>query len=322
MLRRTLLGLLAAGAAARPSLAAPRAPRKRDLEGLWTVATYTELERPKELKSLVLAPEDGRAWEAKLATTQGVNIPSDPIGQLDSEFPETGSGLTRIKGELRGSIIVDPEDGKLPWSKEGKALVGIEPRRRRGYDGPEARPHNERCLAAASTGAPILPSEDANVLQILQARDHVVVLTEKYHDARIIRLGGAPAPRAVHSWLGESVGRWEGNTLVVETQGFRPGLSDHGDNLTLSGDSQVTERFTRVAADEILYAFTVTDPALFSRPWRGELAFKPSPGAIYEYACHEGNYSLTNILAAARLGRQPEPKAAAPAPAKAVGAAP
>jgi hypothetical protein len=315
MLRRTLLGFLAAGAAARPSQAAPRTPRKRDLEGLWTNATYTELERPKELKGLVLAPDEGRAWEARLAKTQGVNIPSDPVGQLDSEFPEAGSGLTRIRGEMRGSIIVDPADGKIPYSKEGKALVGIEPRRRRGYDGPEERPDNERCLAAASTGAPILPSEDANVLQILQTRDHVVVLTEKYHDARIIRLAGAPAARGPRSWLGDSVGRWEGNTLVVETQGFRPGLSGHGDTLTLSGDAQLAERFTRIAVGEILYAFTVTDPALFSRPWRGELIFKPSPGAIFEYACHEGNYSIVNILAAARLGRQPEPKKAATAAA-------
>jgi hypothetical protein len=320
MLRRTLLGTLVAGAAGAASAApkAYRAPRTAygapQLEGLWTAATYTELQRPDAFKALITTPEAARAWEAKLAKTGGVNVPSDPLGQAQSEFPETGAGLSRIRGEIRTSHIVDPPDGQIPWSAAAKKDLHIGERGWRTYDDPEARPHNERCLAAASTGAPILSSEDANVLQILQTRDHVAILTEKYHDVRIIRLPGAPAMRGPRSWLGESVGRWEGETLLVATDGFPPGVIEHGDDLYLSGQSRVEERFTRIADGEIFYAFRVSDPYLFSRPWRGELVFKTSAGAIFEYACHEGNYSLTNILAAARLGRQPAPKAAAAAP--------
>jgi hypothetical protein len=316
MLRRTFFGALLA-AAATPALAAKpyRAPRTAygapQLEGLWTNATYTELERPKEFATLTTTPDEARAWEAKLSKTGGVNIPveKDVVGQAQSEFPETGSGLSRIRGEIRTSHIVDPPDGQIPWSEAAKKDLRIGDFGRFRYDNPEERSHNERCLAAASTGAPILSSEDANVMQILQTRDHVVIFTEKYHDARVIRLPGAPTMRGPRSWLGESVGHWNGETLVVVTDGFPDHLvMAHGDDLFLSAKSRVDERFTRIAPGEILYEFTVTDPYLFKQPWRGEMVFKTSPGAIFEYACHEGNYSLPTILTAARLGRQPERK--------------
>jgi hypothetical protein len=324
MHRRTFLTLTLA-AAAGPALAVQkpyRAPRTAygapELEGLWTNATYTELQRPEGLKGPTATPAEAQAWEARLSKTGGVNIPpaADRLGQAQSEFPETGSGLSRIRGEIRTSHIVDPPDGQIPWTEAAKRDLRIGQHGGRGYDNPEDRPHNERCLAAASTGAPILSSEDANVLQILQTRDHVVVLTEKYHDARIIRLPDAPARRGPQSWLGDSTGRWEGETLTAVTEGFPPGVIEHGDDLYLSGQSRVEERFTRISAGEILYEFTVADPYLFARPWRGEMVFRASPGAIFEYACHEGNYSLTNILAAARLGRQPERK---PAPTQTAG---
>src|SRR5687767_11602472 len=149
MLRRTLLAALAAGAPWTPAVAAPRKDRLRkpwgvpDLEGVWTAASYTELERPDELKSLIVSPEDARAWEAKLAVTGGVNVGPDPLGQATSEFPESGSGLMRFNGEIRGSIIVDPADGKLPYSEAAQKRLGIgKHRRRRGYDDVEARPQN------------------------------------------------------------------------------------------------------------------------------------------------------------------------------------
>jgi len=315
---RAMLLALAVSLAASAGSAADkpyRAPRTAfgapQLEGVWTNGTYTQLERPKEFKALAASPAEAKAFEARLATTGGVNIPreADTLGQADSEFPETGPGMTRIRGEIRTSHIVEPADGKIPWTEAARKRLHIDEHGWQSYDNPEQRSQNERCLAAASTGAPILSSEDANVLQILQTREHVVVLTEKYHDARIIRLPGAPAPQGPASWLGDSVGHWEGDTLVATTGNLRAGVTEHGDDLALSAETRVDERFTRIAPGQILYEFTVTDPSLFSRPWRGEMLFTTSPGRWFEYACHEGNYSIVSILQAARLGRQPESKA-------------
>jgi hypothetical protein len=308
--RRRFVCALAGSAIAGPAAAARpyRAPRTRfgapDLEGTWSCASFTTLERPDELKSLVLSPAEAAAWEGKLGKTHGLNIPNDPVGQLESEFPETGGGLARIRGQVRSSWIIDPPDGKIPWTEAAKKALHVGSHGWRAFDNPEDRPHNERCLAAASTGAPILSSEDANVLQIVQTPEHVVILTEKYHDARVAPLGAAAARSP--SWLGDSVARWEGDTLVVRTGNFRAGITDHGDDLFLSDRSRVDERFTRIGPREILYEFAVTDPALFTQTWRAEMLFNASPGALFEYACHEGNYSLPTILQAARLGNQPK----------------
>jgi hypothetical protein len=240
---------------------------------------------------------------------------------VESEFPETGTGLARVRGEIRSSWIVDPPDGRLPWTDGARKALHIGGGASwRSFDNPEDRPFNERCLAAASTGAPILSSQDANLLQILQTPSHAVILTEKYHDARIVPLG--PTAAGPRSWLGDSQGRWEGETLVVHTENLRPGVIDHGEDLLLSDQSRIDERFTRIAPREILYAFTVTDPALFTRPWRAEMVLTASDGAVFEYACHEGNYSMFNILTAARLGRQPDRRSQGPLrPAAASGGA-
>jgi hypothetical protein len=311
--RRRLLAPLAALALGVPARAAPRAyraPRTAwgapDLQGLWTNASYTELERPKELATLALTPEAARAWEARLAKTGGVNVPKDPLGQAQSEFPEAGSGLARVKGEIRSSLIVEPDDGRLPYRPEVKAR--IEALYKGHYDGPEERPQQERCLTAPNAGAPIVTAADTNLLQIVQTPSFVVIVSEKYHDARIIPLGGGPPPRdAPRSWLGEARGEWQGETLVVRTAGFRDDLIQRDDGFYLSGAAEVAERFTRTGLREIFYAFSVTDPALYTRPWRGEYVFYPAPGMMFEDACHEGNYSLPSILSAARQGNQPGP---------------
>ncbi len=314
-------GLLLAG----PAMAAPRPKALRkpwgapDLEGAWSSASYTELERPEQLKSLVVSPEDAKAWEAVLAKTGGVNVPSDPLGQAQSEFPESGSGLMRINGEIRGSMIVDPADGQLPYSDEALKRLGMgKHRRRRGYDNVEERPQNERCLTAGTGGVPLIAEADANVVEIVQTRDAIVIVGEKYHDARVVRLTGSATPGLPTSWNGESFGRWEGDTLVVETTRFRPGDQLRSDGFYLSGEAKVTERFRRTGPGEISYIFTVDDPATYSRPWRAEVVFGPAPGRMFEYACHEGNYALTSILAAARQGNQPSPTppATPAAPAK------
>lgn len=313
MLGLALLGLAdLASAREKPALR----PASAALDGLWTGASFTELERPDELKALVLTPEQAHAWETRLRPSGGVNVGSDELGQGTSEFPEAGSGLLRVRGEIRSSIIVEPADGKLPFSTAAKADLGIEPRRRRGYDNVEARPQDERCLSSDTGGAPSIPTADANVIQILEAPGYVVILAERYHDARIVRLDSERSPHSPPSWIGDSTGRWEGSVLVVETSNYRPGLTKGGDRLTLSPTTRVVERFTRTSATEIHYEFTVSDPYLYTQPVKGEYVFGPAT-ALFEYACHEGNYSIVNILTAARLGLQDPPKdvpAASPKP--------
>lgn len=305
MVRGRLIGLAAAGLFV--GLAAQAATRpSTSLEGLWNGASFTELERPDEFRTLVITEAQARAREKKLGPTGGVDVGKDELGQGTSEFPESGTGMLRVGGQVRSSVIVDPSDGKLPLSKAARAQLGIEPKRRRGYDNVEARPQDERCLTADPAGAPTLPSADANVVQIVEAPGYVVLVAERYHDARIIPLDRPRDPHAPPSWAGDSVGHWEGGVLVVETANFRPGLTKRQDNFYVSPRTRVVERFRRIAPDRIHYEFSVTDPDLFTQTWRGEYEFAPA-SAIFEYACHEGNYSLVSILEAARLGRQDEP---------------
>ena len=168
------------------------------------------------------------------------------------------------------------------------------------YDHVEERPTDERCLTARGAGAPILNSPDTNTIQIVQTPGDIVIVSEKNHDARIIRMDGkAPAPWEPRDWMGVSVGRWQGRVLVVETTGRRAGLTRTG-GLTLSGAGRVVEAFERTGPAEITYRFTVEDFSLYTRAWRGEMVFRPAGGLLYEYACHEGNYSLPSILSAAR----------------------
>jgi hypothetical protein len=292
--------LLGAAGAAR---ARTRAFDPRDLSGMWDSATYTLLQRPKELPRLVLTPAEADAYEAPRRKLHGfLPAAEGEVGQNESEFPDRGSGLLRVKGEIRASMIVEPADGQLPYTAAAKKLQ-IAGREIVTLDNPEERGIYERCLTTPSSGAPMIPAQDANVLQFLQTKDALAIVCEKFHDVRIIPLGAGAkteaAARPVPSWLGTSVGRWSGDTLVVETTGLRPGVTPR-DRFWLSGEARITETFTRTGAGEILYGFTVDDPGLYTRPWRGELAFKPASGLIYEYACHEGNYGLPDILRAAR----------------------
>ena len=304
--RRRFLTLLAA-APAFPALAkspAPAAPT-RDLSGLWTNASYTHLQRPKAFKGLIATPAEAEAYESPRRRLHGeLSDPErDVLGQNESEFPDNGPGLARIKGEIRTSWITDPPDGRIPWSDDGKKRVDA-------YAGPdlyenvEQRDTDERCLTSSSATAPLINTHDANVMQFVQTPDAVVIVGEKIHQARIIRLGdpaSPPDPReaGIPSWNGVSVGRWEGATLMAVTTRLRPGLTRLDDDVFLSERSRVVERFTRTGPSEIAYAFEVTDDSLFTRTWRGEATFRPAT-AIYEYACHEGNYALPSILSAAR----------------------
>lgn len=285
-----------------------------DFTGTWTNAWYTQLQRPKEFKALIATPEEAEAYEAPRRALNGMMVAKDDVlAQAEAEFNDMGPGLARIRGEIRSSWITEPADGRVPWRDDMKKALRIGEPRIEEYDHVEQRPSDERCLTARGAGAPILNSPDTNLIQVVQTPDHVVIVSEKNHDARIVRLGAAIGPVAPGGWMGASVGRWEGATLVVTTQGFRSGLT-RTNGYTVSDKARVTERFMRTGPREITYLFEVEDPSLYTQVWRGEMVFRKEDALMYEFACHEGNYSLPGILAGAR---QAEQAAAAGAPAAA-----
>jgi hypothetical protein len=215
--------------------------------------------------------------------------------------------VVRVKGEKRTSIIIDPPNGKMPGmtSEAQKRNAERMAAFRRGgaggggmADGPEMRPLGERCILSfgSSAGPPMLPSMYNNNYQIVQSKDRVVILVEMVHDARVVRIGGQHLPSNVRLWMGDSIGHYEGDTLVVETTNFNRGQNFRG----ASENLKVTERFTRAAPNQLVYQFTVEDPTTFNQPFTGELNMNATPDNLYEYACHEGNYALPGILAGAR----------------------
>jgi hypothetical protein len=227
------------------------------------------------------------------------------VGQAYNElFFDMGTKLARVDGTIRTSMIVDPADGRLPalTPEAQKRTEAVRAQARlHPADGPESRSLPERCLFWGTSGPPMLPGPYNNMYQIYQAPGFVVILSEMIHDARIIPLDGRPhLPPNVTQWLGDSRGHWEGNTLVVDTTNFTPKTRFRQSDENL----HVTERFTRVDKNTILYKFTIEDPTAFTKPWTAELPLAAAQGPIYEYACHEGNYALKDILAGARAEEQ------------------
>jgi hypothetical protein len=297
-----------------------RAPRTADghpdLQGVWTNATITPLERPDQFgQRLVLNDAEARALEqAEADYNAEKDAPSDLSQELTGRcrsgtgascgynnfWIDRGSQVAIYNGTKRSSLIVDPANGKVPAltperQRGSAARVQIS---RNNFDGPEARSLGERCILAfgSSSGPPMLPVLYNNHYQIVQNRDHVVILVEMVHDARIIRLGGKHPPPSVRRYMGDSIGRWEGDTLVVETTNFTDRETFRGATENL----KVVERLTRVGPATINYRFTIEDPAAFTRSWSGEIPLNADNDKIYEYACHEGNYALPGILAGAR----------------------
>lgn len=288
-----------------------------DLQGMWTNNTITPLSRPERFgNKLVLTVEEALALEQEVAEyTAQQDQPSDPnreapdkgrIELADSYnnfWFDDGTHVARYNGELRSSLIVAPADGQIPDytpAAEERIRLARRQRQERGaYDGPEARPLAERCLLSFSSsgGPPMLPILYNNNYQIVQAPGYVMILVEMVHDARIIRIDDEPLPAEHQRWLGDSIGHWEGDSLVVETSNFNPSqrFRNSSDNL------RVTERFTRVSDDVINYRFTVSDPDTFVQDWSAEIPMNRTQDKLYEYACHEGNYSLPGVLAGARL---------------------
>jgi hypothetical protein len=298
----------------------PRTPDgKPDLQGNWTNVTITPLER-RPGQPQALTREQALAMEkAAVDHEESLAQPSDPdrpappqggdgstgaygnVGGYNYFWLDPGTSVMRVKGEYRSSLVVDPPDGRVPPVTE--AYRQSRPQGRGGfgdrYDHPEQRPLGERCIVSfgSNAGPPMVPNGFYNNnYTFVQTKDYVMIMTEMVHDVRIIRIGGQPLPKDIRPWFGNSIGRWEGDTLVVETTNFNPGQSYRG----ASENLKITERFTRVGPDEINYRFTIDDPTVFTRPWTGELSFRPLDELIYEYACHEGNYALANILSGAR----------------------
>jgi hypothetical protein len=278
---------------------------KPDLQGVWSFATITPLERPAELSGKeFLTDADVAAFEAKAAANR-VDRPPRPgsTGSYNQFWMDSG---TKVVGNRRTSLIVNPPDGKLPsYTPEGQKRradrVAIT---QRPPTGPEDLAIDERCILGFNSGPPMLPGAYNNVVQIFQNADHVVFLNEMVHDARIVPTDGRPHG-AIRQWTGTSRGRWDGNTFVVETKNFRSEGTAHpgtvGDRLeAIDGNLHLIERFTRVDAETLNYEFTINDPTAFTKPWTGSFPMTKSPDRLYEYACHEGNYSMTGSLAGAR----------------------
>jgi hypothetical protein len=245
--------------------------------------------------------------------------PSDPnevqkagplpgVGNYNLFWTERGNLPVKINGEYRTSMVIDPPNGRIPPMKPGAGRRSRFPPGVGPSDGPEGRSLGERCILSfgSSAGPPMLQTMYNSTYQIVQSPGYVIFHVEMVHDARIVRIGGTHGPKSIRKWMGDSIGRWEGDTLVVETTNFRPEQSFRG----TSENAVITERFTRTAEDQIVYSFTVNDPERFTAPWTAELAFSAYPGPVYEYACHEGNYGLPGILSGARAdeaaGRTPQ----------------
>jgi len=276
-----------------------------DLQGVWNFSTITPLERTAEFSGReYLTDAEAKAFEQRVAVQSNRDNRSDnrdaDVASAYNEFWwDRGVHAARVNGKTRTSLIVDPPDGRVPAltaDGQARAAARAEARREHPADGPEDRSLGERCLLF-NAGPPMLSGPYNNYVQILQTRDHVVIVNEMIHDARIVPLDGRPhLPAGVRSWLGDSRGRWDGNTLVVETTNFTGKTNVRG-----SGEGlRLVERFTRADAGTLVYEFTIDDPASFSKPWSAVLPMAKSDDKIFEYACHEGNYAMTGILRGAR----------------------
>lgn len=306
---------------AKPWTMARTADGKPDLQGIWTNATLTPLVRPSGVAGLVLTDAEAARMEkaiadrrARLGEASDPNRPAPPkggdgstgaagnVGGYNNFWLDPGERVAVVDGQKRSSLIIDPPDGQLPaytadYRERQKERMKTAASRGGQYDHPENRPLAERCLLSFGPTTPLVPNYFYNNnLQIVQTPEHVMILMEMVHDARIVRIGGKHLPSHIRPWMGDSIGHWEGDTLVVDTTNFPPQQNFRGSSANL----HVIERFRRVDANTINYRFTVEDPATFVRPFTGEIPFQATNELIYEYACHEGNYALSNVLSGAR----------------------
>jgi hypothetical protein len=300
----------------------PRTPDGQpDLQGIWSNATLTPLERPSQLAGKESFTEQEAAEYEKqvLATTNRDRRDGGARADLDRAYNDGwyDSG-TKVVKTRKTSLVIDPPDGRIPaFTPEGKRRedARAEERRKKGPDPADSwedRSLGERCI---TRGAPKLPGGYNNNFQIVQAPGSVAILQEMIHEVRIIPLDGSPhVDKSIRQWLGDSRGHWEGNTLVVDTTNFTDRIAFNAFNCCRGAGAglHVVERFTRADADTIAFQYTVDDPSTFTRPWTVSIPMTKTEGPIYEYACHEGNYGMANLLS----GHRAEEKAAAEAAKK------
>lgn len=282
----------------------PRTPDGQpDLEGIWTSATLTPLERPADLAGKPTLTEKEAADYEKRVLQQGNrdrrdgNPETDVGGAYNQFWFDRGN---KVVGTRRTSLIVDPPDGLIPPltpEAQKRMEANREHARLHAFDGPEDRPLAERCLSWATAGPPMLPSAYNNNYHIVQTPGYVTILSEMIHDVRIIPLDGRPhLGESVRQWMGDSRGHWEGNRLVVDTTDFNGKAAFRGAGQKM----HLVERFTRVDPGTLLYEFTVDDPTTFTKSWTAQVPMTKTEDPIYEYACQEGNYALRGVLAGAR----------------------
>lgn len=301
-------------------------PDKPDLQGFWTNASLTKMERDPAYAEFGLSIPLEQVEEITQNHPQVVRQDTDD-NQVWKKLPDgsdlsrgrgynafwvaPGSRFARINGEFRTSMVTHPESGLIPYSDEGLALrrenrakySGIlSDQVTMGTDGPESRALGERCLIGMGStgGPPITNVRYNNLYQIIQTDEYVVLHIEMAHDVRIIPITAQHRRKKIEPWFGDSVGRWAGQTLIVETVGLHPLHAERHYVAALSERARVIEKFTRISEVEMLYEFEVEDPIYYTENWSGEMIFTASEEPIYEYACHEGNYGLTGILAGAR----------------------
>jgi hypothetical protein len=299
-----LIAVLSAVPLAGQKSAAPRTPDGQpDLQGVWSFATITPLERPPELAGKQFFTEKEAADYEKDVLQRTNRDRRD--GPADADVSRAYNDFwwdsgSRIVSTRRTSLIIDPPDGKIPaLTADGqkRGTERAEARRLHPYDGPEDRPLQERCLGWATAGPPILPSAYNNNIRIVQGAGYVAILNEMIHDVRIIPLDSRPhLPQNVRLWMGDSRGHWDGDTLVVDTTNFSDKTNFRGADQNL----HLIERFKRASDGVLMYQFTVDNETAFTRSWTVELPMRKSQDPMFEYACHEGNYSLLNVLAGAR----------------------
>jgi hypothetical protein len=300
----SLVGTSVAGQGANPN-----APPSFD--GIWNSATATPLERPPHLKDKAFfTPEEAAEWERQISDRNQEPSPdgaakSSGTGTYNTFFREFGTRTVRTR---RTSIITHPLDGRIPALTP--AAADIKRRRLEGIKYPASALDTglqDQCLAFVTAGPPMLPYSYNSNYRIMQTQDAFVVHAEMIHDTRIIRLDGRHLPPSIRLWKGDSVGRWEGATLVVDTTNFNDGggfYGDAGGNFGWDRNLHVVERFSLLDADTLLYQFEIDNPTAFTQPWKGELTMTRSTGPIYEFACHEGNYALSNMLNGYRVSER------------------
>jgi hypothetical protein len=270
-----------------------------DLQGLWSNETLTPLERPRDLAAKeFFSAEEAAAYEKRIVQNR-IDDPNDGEGNV-ADPKVWWERATKVVANRRTSLIVDPPDGRVPaLTPEAQKIMAEQRRAAREHPADKVtdRSLQERCILSPTTGPPMLPGPYNNNYQIVQTRDYVTITVEMIHETRIVAMDGRPhLPAGIRKWLGDSVGHYEVNTLVVDTTNFTDKTRFRGSD----GNLHLIERFTRTSPDTILYEFTVDDPTAFVAPWKAEIPMRRSGGPMYEFACHEGNFALGRMLSIAR----------------------